>query len=279
MGNKAVTTVTIVVDNRAGDGLAVEHGLSLWIEAGDRNILFDTGQGGALDGNARLLGINLAETGMLVLSHGHYDHTGGVAAILQQAHQVHLYCHAGVVQPRYALQDGTARPVQMPGHSRAAVNAMYGDRLHWIHDPVMLSDRVGLTGPIPRETDYEDRGGPFYSDPEGNRIDRIDDDLALWIRTDRGLVVCVGCAHAGVINTLRYVCRLAEEPVIRAVIGGFHLVNADHRRLSRTVDDLRLLDPEMIVPCHCTGEEAMALLGQELGQRVVPGAAGMVFRF
>ena len=274
-----MTTIAIVVDNRAGDGLAVEHGLSLWIDSGDRKILFDTGQGGALDDNAHLLGINLAETGILVLSHGHYDHTGGVAGILRQAHQVHLYCHAGVVQPRYALQDGLARPIQMPGESRAAVNAMYGERLHWIYNPVMLSDRVGLTGPIPRETDYEDRGGPFYCDPAGKRIDLIEDDCALWIRTDRGLVVCVGCAHAGVINTLRYVCRLAGESRVRAVIGGLHLVNADSRRLDRTVDDLRSIDPEMIVPCHCTGDAAAAILREGLGERVIPGAAGMVLQF
>jgi 7,8-dihydropterin-6-yl-methyl-4-(beta-D-ribofuranosyl)aminobenzene 5'-phosphate synthase len=143
----------------------------------------------------------------------------------------------------------------------------------------MLLQEVGLTGPIPRETDYEDPGGPFYLDPQGRQKDPIEDDLALWIQTGQGVVVCAGCSHAGIINTLCYVKRLTGGSRIRAVIGGFHLLNADARRLEQTVKALRALNPDMVVPCHCTGEEAVRVLQESLGEMVSPGAAGTSYSF
>ena len=153
------------------------------------------------------------------------------------------------------------------------------ERLHPVQRPVMLSDRIGLTGPIPRVTGFEDTGGPFFLDPEGESPDPIEDDLALWIRTDDGLVVCAGCSHAGIVNTLDYVRGLAGGARVRAVIGGLHLLEASSQRMDRTIAALRLLEPDFLVPCHCTGEKAVAALKEAFGERVSPGAAGMTFRF
>lgn len=271
--------ITILVDNRAGDKLIAEHGLSLWIETEGKHILFDTGQGNALETNAKVLGVDLATTDILVLSHGHYDHTGGIAQVLQQAHHAGIYCHSGIVQPRYAIRNGKAKSIQMPQKSMAAIDKLPEQRLHWVQQPLLLSGKIGITGPIPRETAYEDTGGPFYLDPEGKRADPIDDDLALWIRKDDGLIVCVGCSHAGLVNTLNHVRSLNNGLKIRAVIGGFHLLNASRERLNRTMAALRFLEPEMVVPCHCTGEPAVALLRDVFGERVLPGAAGMTYQF
>lgn len=96
--------ITIPVDNQAGGDLIAEHGLSLWIETEGKHILFDTGQGTALENNARVFGIDLSKAEFLVLSHGHYDHTGGIAQVLQQAHNAGVYSHSGIVQPRYAIR-------------------------------------------------------------------------------------------------------------------------------------------------------------------------------
>jgi 7,8-dihydropterin-6-yl-methyl-4-(beta-D-ribofuranosyl)aminobenzene 5'-phosphate synthase len=271
--------ITILVDNRAGDKLIAEHGLSLWVETEGKHILFDTGQGNALETNVKVLGVDLATTDILVLSHGHYDHTGGIAQVLQQAHHAGIYCHSGIVQPRYAIRNGKAKSIQMPQKSMAAIDKLPEQRLHWVQQPLLLSGKIGITGPIPRETAYEDTGGPFYLDPEGKRADPIDDDLALWIRKDDGLIVCVGCSHAGLVNTLNHVRSLNNGLKIRAVIGGFHLLNASRERLNRTMAALRFLEPEMVVPCHCTGEPAVALLRDVFGERVLPGAAGMTYQF
>jgi len=113
--------ITIPVDNQAGGDLIAEHGLSLWIETEGKHILFDTGQGTALENNARVFGIDLSKAEFLVLSHGHYDHTGGIAQVLQQAHNAGLYSHSGVVQPRYAIRNGTPKSIQIPQKSMAAI--------------------------------------------------------------------------------------------------------------------------------------------------------------
>jgi len=275
-----VVKITILVDNRAGGGeLAAEHGLSLWIETGGGKILFDTGQGEALEHNAGVLGVDLAETDALVLSHGHYDHTGGIPSVLRRARNVEIYCHPGIVLPRYGLGDGTARPIHMPRGAMEALDRVPLERLHWVQQPVLLSGGVGITGPIPRETGFEGTGGPFYLDSRGNLEDPMEDDLALWIRAGDGLIVCVGCAHAGLVNTLDHVRRLNGGLGIRAVIGGFHLIGAGRERLDRTAEALRLLEPETLVPCHCTGGAAVDFFRKTLGERVSPGAAGKTFSF
>ena len=270
--------ITILVDNRAGEGLLAEHGFSLWLEADGRRILFDTGQA-ALEFNARVLGVELAEADALVLSHGHYDHTGGISAFLRAARAAVIHCHPGIALVRYAIREGKAKSIGMPPEALAALEKLQAERLHPVDRAVMLSERIGLTGPIPRATGFEDTGGPFFLDPEGKAADPIEDDLALWIRTDEGLVVCAGCAHAGIVNTLDFVRGLAGERRIRAVIGGFHLKETRRERLDRTIEALRSTAPELVVPCHCTGEQAASALKDALGERVTPGAAGMVLRF
>lgn len=271
--------IKILVDNQAPLDLVAEHGLSIWIEAEGKRILFDTGQGGALEPNAREIGVDLAQTDILILSHGHYDHTGGIAQVLRHNQKTNVYCHPGITQVHYSIKNGTMKSIQIPAESKAALDHMPAPNLHWISRPVHLSENIGITGPIPRETVYEDTGGSFYLDPQGERPDPISDDMAMWIRTDKGLVICVGCCHAGLVNTLYYIQALTGEKEIRAVIGGFHLLNAGRQRLDHTITALHYLKPATIVPCHCTGEKATQLLIDAIGDKVSLGRAGMELLF
>lgn len=272
--------ITILVDNRiTRPELRVEHGLALWIESEGKRILFDTGQGGALEKNAKILGVDLGKTDIIVLSHGHYDHSGGMTQVMKRAEKAELYCHPGVVLPRYSISDGIATPVHMPQPSLAAIGRLPPTNIHWLQQPLMLSAHIGLSGPITRETSYEDTGGPFYLDPQGKRPDPFSDDLALWLQTGSGLIVCVGCSHAGLVNTLNHVRLLNNGQKIRAVIGGFHLRSASPDRLAQTIAALRQLEPDMMVPCHCSGEPAVAALRNALGERISSGAAGLTYQF
>ncbi len=270
--------ITILVDNVALPGFRSEHGFAAWIEAAGRRMLFDTGRGSALLENAERLGIDLSMLDTVVLSHGHYDHTGGLPLVISRALTVEIFAHPAATRPRYSIRNGAAKRIAMPGPVRMALE-LHPVGVRWTTRPKQIEPSLGLTGPIPRRTDYEDTGGPFFVDAKGQEPDPIIDDQALWARTKRGLVVVVGCSHAGLVNTLRHAQEISGEPRLHAVLGGFHLNEASERRLARTMDDLRDLDPEIIVPCHCSGDTAVERLRRTFGNRVAQGLAGMTLWF
>lgn len=272
-------TITTLVDNHAAEGLASEHGFALWIETGWRKVLFDTGQLDALEKNAPLLGVDLSSADALVLSHGHYDHTGGLPFFLREAPGTLLYAHPHLRLERYSIREGVPKSIGLPAASLSAIDRLPEPQLRWVEEPMRIAEEITLTGTIPRITSFEDTGGPFFLDPEGKIPDPIDDDLSLTIRTEKGIVLCTGCAHAGLINILKAVQEHYPGEPIRAIIGGFHLVNASKERVQETIAALREVDPELLVPCHCTGDAATEELRGALGDRVVAGAAGSVFRF
>ena len=267
-------TITIVVDNKAAEGLVAEHGFALWIDSGERTILFDTGNKEALVPNCRKLNLNFSSLTDLVLSHGHYDHTGGVDSVMREAGPIQVYLHQAAMQPRYANGEEETKPVRMPAASMQSLWNVPDESIHWLTHPFKLSEGIGITGPISRLTEYEDTGGSFFYDPWGKRPDPIEDDNALWLRSPEGLVVCVGCSHAGIVNTLRAITEITGETRIRSVIGGLHLLNASAERLYKTVDALNELDLQQLVGCHCTGDESLAYLSTHLNCEVVQGQAG-----
>ena len=271
--------ITILVDNHAKSGLVAEHGLSFWIEGDGKKIIFDTGGSPAWHHNAKTLGIDADAADILVLSHGHCDHTGGIPAIIKNGHPTHVFAHPGVVIPRYSIRDAMANPIHMPRESMLALDKVEPEQMHRVYGPLPLTENIWLTGPVPRETAFEDTGGPFYLDPKGKQPDPIEDDLSLWVKTDQGLVICTGCCHAGLVNTIYGVLRLNPGVPIRAVIGGLHLVTAGINRLNQTVDALRKLDVRRVIPLHCTGDMAIDFLIDRLGNKITPGMAGQTYGF
>lgn len=269
--------VTILVDNIAKGNLVKEHGLSILVESERKSILFDTGQGNALKHNSRALDTDLKGLDAVVLSHGHYDHTGGLDHVLEIAPNCELYCHPTVKKIRYSVRDSKVKEIQPPRSTVQALDNLPNGKLHWIKEPIMIDDRIGVTGPIPRRNAYEDTGGSFFFDTQGVEADPVEDDIAIWLIKESELIVLTGCAHAGLVNTIEYVEDINPGKNVRKVIGGFHLVNASKERLQKTVKRLQNMD--LIVPCHCTGKKAKNYLQSCLGKRVRQGEAGMVFFF
>jgi len=258
--NGPVTITVLVEDATPRADLGAEHGLAYWIEIGARRVLFDTGQSDLLVRNAQALGIDLATADAIVLSHGHYDHTGGLPSVLPRAANAPVFIQPAAFQAKYSRHaDGSVHAIGMPTPSREAL-AGHGGELVRGEGPMEIADGLYATGAIPRLTDYEDTGGAFYLDEACTRVDPLIDDQALYFQCSAGTVVLLGCAHAGVVNTLRSVRRLTGDQAIHAVIGGMHLHAASTRRLEATVEALRELEVSVIAPAHCTGPEPTALL-------------------
>ncbi len=269
--------ITVLMDNKAATGLAAEHGLSLWIEADGMALLMDTGQSGAFARNAESIHIRPADADAVILSHGHYDHSGGLSEVLPAMSAPAIYLHPAARQPRFSIREGIAKSNGMPPAASVALEDMLVPGCHWVRQPVRLTPRIGLTGPIPRETSYEDAGGPFFLDPEGTVPDLIEDDMAIWIETAAGLVVCTGCCHAGLVNTLNWIREQRPGLPICAVIGGLHLAAAGEARMRQTISALWAMDVQQLIPLHCTGEAAVAELHDALGERVLTtGMSGSV---
>ncbi|MEN7973262.1 MAG: MBL fold metallo-hydrolase [Verrucomicrobiota bacterium] len=275
--NKNMPTLKILVDNSAAEGLASEHGLSVWVEAGGKRILFDAGQGAALEQNAGRMGINLSTADAFVLSHGHYDHTGAIDFVLQENPEVPVYAHPEVLKTRYSIYpDKASKDISMPPEERLLIENLPDSQLHWVKEPVQIAPDVHLTGPIPRNHPLEDTGGPFFLDPDKAKPDPITDDMAMWIETPRGLLVVCGCCHSGVVNTLDHIQKASGTTRIWGIVGGLHLKSASQERLQATTEYLRDLAPEFLVPCHCTGETAIDYFKQNLASiQINPGFAGL----
>jgi len=255
--NEYVSITTLVEDTVSGTGLSGEHGLSFWIEYGDRRVLFDTGQSDLLLKNARILGVDLSRTDAIVLSHGHYDHTGGLGAVLDIAPRATMYAHPAALQPKFARKGSKIRAIGMSDSTQKLVLAHAQDkRVVWTERPTEVMPGLYVTGQIPRNTHFEDVGGAFYVDEDCEQADTLPDDQAAFLHTPRGLVVLLGCSHAGVVNTLDYIVKLSGARQIDSVVGGMHLLAASQDRIEKTANAFRRYNVQNIGLAHCTGANA-----------------------
>jgi 7,8-dihydropterin-6-yl-methyl-4-(beta-D-ribofuranosyl)aminobenzene 5'-phosphate synthase len=275
---RPLISITVLVENEADAPLQGEHGLSLWIEAGNRRLLFDTGQGSALEPNARALGVDLGTADAIVLSHGHYDHSGGLAQALEQAPHARVYLHPAARAPRFNQRHDPPRAIGMPAPVRRALQRRR-DAVVWLREPATVLPGVFATGPIPRPHAREAAAGHLTLDRAGLQPDPVADDMALWMNGASGAIVLLGCAHAGVINTLDAVRTQSGGRPLAAVVGGLHLNAADEPRLAWTVDRLRRLEIGAIHAGHCTGARATECLMAALGDRCRPCRTGTQLTF
>jgi 7,8-dihydropterin-6-yl-methyl-4-(beta-D-ribofuranosyl)aminobenzene 5'-phosphate synthase len=271
--------ITVLVENTAArDALIAEHGLALWIEADERKILFDTGQGRALAPNAEALGIKLEEAYAVALSHGHYDHTGGLAALRETLRHAKLYVHSAAFDSKFGVTADGSRYIGAALGRLEQVQREIPNLIPTIA-PTEIVPGVSVTGEIPRRNNFEDTGGPFFRDDAGRAPDSLPDDQAMFIDTRDGVVVLLGCAHAGVVNTLDYVAELTGADRFHGVLGGMHLVRASAERISRSIAALRAYNVQFIGPCHCTGADATARIRAAFPERFMEVSAGSVISF
>ncbi|NLL90658.1 MAG: MBL fold metallo-hydrolase [Dehalococcoidales bacterium] len=271
--------ISTLSENTALHGYIAEYGLSLFIEADGKRILFDTGLSFSAYHNARLMGIDLTGVDCIVLSHGHLDHTGGLAEILHRAgKETEVIAHPDVFTARYTIRDGQTQEkfIGMPFSKAELENR--GAVFKLSKEAVYITPNIITTGEIPMLAEYEGvecnllvKEGEIYAP------DRIADDLSLIINTETGLVVITGCGHRGIVNILSHARKLTGNDSVYAVIGGIHLCRASEERIQRTIAELKNLEVKKLGLCHCTGFHASAKIAEAFPKEFFLNNAGNMF--
>ncbi len=280
--------ITTLTDNGVADiEYLAEWGLSLHLSIeGETDILFDTGYGKACVPNADAAGIDLSACKCICLSHGHSDHTGGLLPVLKQIRQadsgrkeVDIYCHPAALEEQYVKHTDTYFYRGIPYH--IAELQRLGARFHTSAEPRWLEEDIVMSGEVPLRTDFEAPSDICFLKINGEyQPSPVQDDQALFIRTNLGLVVLSGCAHRGIINTLLHAREITGEERIHLVVGGTHLLNTQMHQQEKTADMLRELDVQKIGVSHCTGLKPACYLAQRLGmERFFFNNAGTAISF
>jgi 7,8-dihydropterin-6-yl-methyl-4-(beta-D-ribofuranosyl)aminobenzene 5'-phosphate synthase len=266
--------------------LLAEHGLSCLVRVftgkKEHAVLLDTGLSrDCLFHNARQLGLDPHAVEAVVLSHGHFDHTGGLAG---------LFCGAGRQVPLVAHPDAFLRrrlnnpkgTVELPRADAIALKKAGADLLLRREPSALAAGHLLVTGEVERTTAFE-KGFPGMEMFVGDRWvpDPISDDQALVVNVkDKGLVVISGCAHAGIINTVEYARKITGVDTVHAVMGGFHLTGPLFEPvIGPTIDAMKKIDPAYVVPMHCTGWNAINRIMAEMPGRCILNTVGTTYVF
>lgn len=251
--------LSVLMENTAAEGFACEHGLSFLLDSGDTVILFDTGASSAFLVNAARMACDLGKVTHIVLSHGHFDHSGGLGAGLAHIAAKKagrelppLIAHPGVLAHRRRPLDHPKGPkdLGMPEDGRDALASW---PVAVSKAPVRIREDIVFLGEIPR---VRPEMCALVGETESNgayRMDTLPDDTALAYITDRGLVIVAGCSHSGIVNIMGHAKAVTGVTKIRAVYGGLHCKDMTDEGIARTRAALEAENLAELYPCHCTG--------------------------
>jgi 7,8-dihydropterin-6-yl-methyl-4-(beta-D-ribofuranosyl)aminobenzene 5'-phosphate synthase len=271
--------LTVIVDDRAQPGSLFrgEHGASFAIESQGHTLLFDTGGSGeVLLHNLEAAGLEPERIEAVILSHGHADHTGGLAALLERVPGLPVYAHPDLFRERFRKADTGPRLVGPPFTAEEMAGRT---TVHLSSEPQEVIPGVWTTGEVAPRPDAEGRGsGHLVRGENGWDPDPYRDDLSVVVKVEGGLVLVCGCCHAGLLNTLAHVRRtFGRDPL--AVVGGLHLGSIDTPTMDHILEELTGYGPPQFWVGHCTGDRGFLRLKMAFGPQVVYYVAGAELSF
>lgn len=271
----------IICENTVGRPIEAcgEHGFACLVSTPNGRWLFDTGSGATLLGNLAVLDHDPATIDGIILSHGHYDHCGGLLSLLQAIGARPVYAHPGLFRERYWQGQHEQRAISIPA-SREELAAAGAD---FVFHPGLteLAPGLFLSGGIPRLNPYETGDPHLVERVAGNDAmlpDEFPDDMAVAIETTKGLVILLGCAHAGLMNTVEFFREELRPHHLHAIIGGTHLGPASDEQFAATLDYLSHLDFDRLGVAHCTGQIRAAQLHAKFPNKVFFANVGTTVR-
>ncbi|WP_432404330.1 MBL fold metallo-hydrolase [Wukongibacter sp. M2B1] len=253
--------------------LLTEHGLSVLVETDDKNILFDTGESDAFLHNSEKMGYDIHSVDYIVLSHGHYDHTTGLSHIDFGDSSASLCIHPYALKEKYKIVNNEIKYIGIPW--RLEDIDIKEERIIFNSKLKYLTENIIIISEIPRITNFEEIPKHFkVKEKDGLKDDTFLDEQMLVIKTEKGIVILLGCSHPGVINCIKYAIQVTGENKVRAVIGGMHLKDASTSQLNRTIESLKDMEIERVFPLHCTGTKSMMEMKRALKERCILCNAG-----
>jgi 7,8-dihydropterin-6-yl-methyl-4-(beta-D-ribofuranosyl)aminobenzene 5'-phosphate synthase len=285
------TKVSTPFRSKPGFVIHAEHGLSYHVETEvegiSSSLLFDYGMDPmGMTHNMEVLGIDTGKISAMALSHGHFDHWGGLAGFLRH-HDTHipegtpLYVGEETFARRFAIRPSDKEPQDIGALDRDEVEKLGVVEIIEVSEPREIIPGGYLTGRVPRVTEYE-MGNPNLLVKRGEHLeqDLFEGELAMVFAVkDRGLVILSGCAHIGIVNIVKQALNMTGISKIHAIIGGFHLVNAQSSLVDRYIEDIRGFAPDYIVPTHCTGFETVTRFAREMPEQFILNTAGTTYTF
>jgi 7,8-dihydropterin-6-yl-methyl-4-(beta-D-ribofuranosyl)aminobenzene 5'-phosphate synthase len=279
--------VQILVENRASQPECLaEHGLSVFIESGERKILFDLGATEIYLQNAKRMKIDLEQVDTVVVSHGHYDHTGGIPSFCGINHKAKIYIHNQAFETFYGLEDGKLDDepcsIRWSPEQRKAV----ADRLVLTDGATRISEDIIVSGTIPKGADFTPTERFFRKNEDGSlTADPMEHEQFLAVRVrdhngqSQGYFVFSGCSHNGVIPCLSYAKALFPGEKILGLLAGMHLYHTDAATRKAVLEQIVAENMNYILPVHCTGIHAICDLKLMIGERCIPAGTGDRFEF
>lgn len=268
-----MTTLRVLVDNTAHlPHLEKEHGLSMLLELQQGPWLWDTGASGAFALNAQLQGVDLSLVQGVALSHGHWDHTGGLSSLRNTGSTCPVFAHPEVLLTRYSIH---------PGQATREIGWRGGDetgRLHTIQKQQELTPGLEFHTAFPRRPGCFQAVEHFFFDSQGTRPDPVHDDAALLVSGKKGAALVLGCCHSGLANTMHAIADRTGLDRVHMVVGGLHLGGAPAEAIQETVEALRTFNVQEVYAGHCTGDEALHKLRRQLPGVVHGLGAGRVLQ-